>query len=83
MLTDVVIMLKGYSASQLVELTHMQNKAWSKHYVKNRNNVIPLSDIVADANDILANYNNYSIDNLESIGYRDTDGILVLPVDYD
>lgn len=82
-LTDVVIMFKGYSASQLVDLTHMPNKAWSKHYVKNRNNVIPLSDIVADANDILANYNNYSIDNLESIGYRDTDGILVLPVDYD
>lgn len=78
-LTDVAMMFKGYSAAQM----HMPDKAWSKYYVKNRNNVIPLSDIVADANDILANYNNYSIDSLESVGYRDTDGILVLPTGYD
>ena len=82
-LTDVVIMFKGYSASQLVELTHMQNKAWSKHYVKNHNNVIPLNDIVDDAQSILQNCSSFNIDNLESVGYRDTDGVLVLPVDYD
>lgn len=77
-LTDVVIMFKGYSA----ELTHMPNKAWSKYYVKNQNNVIQLSDIVDDANSILQNYSSFNIDNLESVGYRDTDGVLVLPIEW-
>lgn len=78
-LTDVAMIFKGYSAA----LIHMPNKAWSKYYVKNQNNVILLSDIVDDANSILQNYSSFNIDSLESVGYRDTEGILVLPVDYD
>ena len=69
----------GYSAA----LIHMPNKAWSKYYVKNQNNVILLSDIVDDANSILQNYSSFNIDSLESVGYRDTEGILVLPTGYD
>lgn len=82
LLADVAIAYAKFDASELRRMTHEPQSPWDKVYVKDKNNVITDDSIVADlkSKDIMPKYN---LDKVQYVGYRDSEGHLVLPKEWD
>lgn len=75
-----------YSTPKLVDITHEKGSPWDETYKKNgRNSVITKEHIRAyfETLPILETFELGEIDDSEFIGYRDSEGCLVLPAEYD
>lgn len=74
-----------YTASALRNMTHIVGSPWDQVYQKNQNHIeIPLPvirDYFADADSLDADKKQFK--QSDFIGYRDADGVLVLPKEWD
>ena len=81
LLIDVYNNYSGYSANELVDMTHVKNSPWDKVYVKNEKKVI--------SNDLIKEYfltqkkipsiSDIDFSLVDNLGHIDTDGHLLLP----
>lgn len=81
---DVAMQYGQYTAPVLVNITHKAGSPWAKVYVDHRNNVIP-NDLIKEYFSDLVPLPKFSVEVKEDdfVGYRDKDGFLVLPKEYD
>lgn len=87
-LLDVAREYGKYSASYLVELTHKKGGVWDRFYNEGCNNVIPVEDIgeyFRNSYDVKAHTFSelIKLTNIQTIGYHNSAGVLVLPKDED
>lgn len=82
LLADVALAYAKYDASELRRMTHEPQSPWNQVYAERQNNVISDDSIVADlkTKDIIPKYNQ---SNVEYVGYRNQEGHLVLPKEWD
>lgn len=84
LLNDVISKYNRYSTGNLINISHIQNSPWYKAYSEGLNHTI-------DNDDMCSWFENIELPNsiLEMItkrgtaGYRDSEGYLVLPKDYE
>lgn len=75
-----------YSSSKLIEITHQHGSPWADVYVRGENRIISQESIKKYFADTVKNSSSLKVinlDKIESIGYRDNTGFLVLPADWD
>lgn len=84
-LFDVARKYGRYTASTLRNKTHASGTPWAQVYQKGQNHIeIPIQvirDYFADANSLEVDEKQFK--DTDFVGYRDTDGILVLPKEWD
>lgn len=84
LLVDVALEYGQYTSTTLVNITHKPNSPWSQVYKDHENSVISLESIRKYFSNLkpLASFNPV-IHEKDFIGYRDADGVLVLPKEWD
>lgn len=84
LLMDVAMQYGQYTAPALVNITHKADSPWAKVYADHRNNVIS-NDLIKEYFSALTPLPKFSVEVKEDdfVGYRDEDGFLVLPKEYD
>ena len=80
-LIDIAAVYGQYSAAQLRWMTHQPHTPWKDNYQKGgRYRLIPTDDIRRYFVDNVSALNDDDID-IEFVGYRDNNGVLVLPAE--
>ncbi len=83
---DVIIRIirayGNFASSSLVEMTHAEGSPWKQSYQSGKSNTISNESIIAYHKSHPLRSSKAPIART-SIGYRDADGYLVLPADYD
>lgn len=85
LLLDVSNEYGKYSSPALVNMTHAKDSPWKKVYEPGANRVIPIRDMEAYFSGLepLKTFVLPEVPEEDYIGYRNQDGILVLPKEYD
>ncbi len=74
-----------YSASALREMTHQPNTPWSLYFKEGKRNIVIPNETIKSYFDNSVSIGHFEPDFSEEdeIGYRDDEGYLVLPADYE
>lgn len=84
LLMDVALQYGQYTATTLVNITHKKGSPWEQVYKAHENNVISISSIKEYFSALKALPTFVpTISDDDLIGYRDKDGYLVLPKEWD
>lgn len=82
LLMDVARSYLHYSPSQLVELTHRPGSPWSEVYRAGVSNIVIPKESMKNYY-LTKTLHKFHDVTIESVGYRDSEGVLVLPKEYD
>ncbi len=84
LLMDVALQYGQYTATTLVNITHKSGSPWAKVYKEHENNIISIDSMKEyfSALQPLPEF-TLSVSDEDFVGYRDKDGYLVLPKEWD
>lgn len=84
LLIDVAMQYGQFTAPKLVDITHKKNSPWSKVYKEHESNVISIESIKEYFSNLKPMQSfSFDVNENEFIGYRDSEGYLVLPKEWD
>lgn len=82
LLADIALTYGKYTASVLRNISHKPDSPWAQVYEKKKNNIIT-PELMKKYFSLLLDLPKYKPNINNAIGYRDKEGYLVLPTDWD